>query len=761
MITVEEAILVHLLEYRRHFVEEAVPLEMTQAGISRAIGVRRSHVSSSLDSTKVKGHVEEVLAHIKGEARRRKSYVLSNEGAAEAENIRARLAETQVTAKLPGSEDFHGSLSDLLSLPEVTASMARAALLTFDGVVNLPSAISGKTSESEWKCKIPQAEPFLGREGELAELKNFFDSQMAILAVYGIPGIGKSALAAEAIARHGDDFKIFWFSISEWSSPRNTATHLSDFLVSTSFTRLRRYLDAHEVPDLADLRDILMEVESRCLFVFDDCHNSSQSMLRLLKMLASVSIDSGFIKLILISRKKLDIGLVPETPTLNLDGLDMSSCVDILIGRGFGTKDSEQMAGRSGGHPLYLTLVEKFTDRSKAEDVSGFLAKEIIGMLMPAEKEVMFSLSAFRKGIRTDAIAIEEEHLIALETLESKHLVWRSDGWRMHALLKDYFYEHQSNAGRGARHERAAEYYNAYTADIPGEIEEAYHLFKASDSESALLLFGKAGPEWLKHGYLDEIIQLSAFIPDGYEDAAILYDATILVAEVLAQVGEWAKATPLFEHCIDLAKEQGDGDKLSAAMQRKGTILYRKGSLDAALSVFQDALYGGLSPALEAKLNNSLGVVHWRMGEIDKARAAYETDLFISEKTNDLQGLARALNNIGILDWQDGNNDDALEKYARALDSAERMSDKKLIAILYSNIADAYKSKGNNTEARRFYERCLALSEDLKFNWQVAEAYRGLADLVEDRDTYLNKALAIFERLGAKEDAKAVRVMMN
>jgi tetratricopeptide (TPR) repeat protein len=77
-------------------------------------------------------------------------------------------------------------------------------------------------------------------------------------------------------------------------------------------------------------------------------------------------------------------------------------------------------------------------------------------------------------------------------------------------------------------------------------------------------------------------------------------------------------------------------------------------------------------------------------------------------------------------------------------------------------MGDVYRMMGNTPDARRYYERCLELAEDLKFNWQVAEAYRGLADVIpEKRADYLSRALNIFERLGAAEDAKAVRNMMS
>ena len=74
LLTVEDAVLIHLLDYIKFSPEDSVPLELTQAGISRAIGIRRSHISISLDSALGKGLVDENLSRVRGEKRKRKCW---------------------------------------------------------------------------------------------------------------------------------------------------------------------------------------------------------------------------------------------------------------------------------------------------------------------------------------------------------------------------------------------------------------------------------------------------------------------------------------------------------------------------------------------------------------------------------------------------------------------------------------------------------------------------------------------------------------
>ncbi len=763
LITVEEAILVHLLGYRRYFGEGTVPIEMSQAGISQAIGIRRSHVSSSLDTAKEKGNVDEGLAHVRGEARRRKCYSLTEKGMALAKEVEERVERAVVSAALLNGEVFEGSLGELAA-SDIARPLVWMALKTVDGVLALP------TTEPEGKgislSKVPVVMPFLGRMEEQKAIKEFFEREGKVLVIKGMPGIGKTALAAEVSGSVGAS--IFWFSIGDWSSPRNTASHLGAHLQSLGSDRLKRYVDARERPDLADLRDILMELDVRLTIILDDCQNASASMGSLLRTLISVCEANEHLDLILVGRGFPGIfDLKHRTGhvclNLELEGLDTDASFQMLKNRGIVGHKAETMVKRSGGHPLFLTLIASDEDGEDAEEMSTLISREIQDSLTAREREMLYALSVFREPVATDAIAKDEEGVNVLEGLKDRSIVTHDGRWQMHSLLKDFFYGHQGRVDREMRHEMAAEYYGAYASTSRESIEEAYHLFMARDAESAMLRIATEGDGWLRKGYQDEFLQLCTLIPEGWESPVELFEVLMLKAMVLKQVGEWDSAERVLERCLDICGGPNDAARRARTLLVTGAIHYRRGELSGALELFEEAK--GLirdDDELMAELQNSIGVVNWRLGRLDAARTAYYIDLKISDEKGDLAGIARSLNNLGILDWQEGRSDAALERYARALEAAQRVPDKRLVAMLYSNIADAYKSKGESSEAKRFYERCLELSEDLRFNWQIAEAFRGLADIVEDRrDEYLKKALRMFERLGAKEDAKAVKVMMR
>lgn len=758
LVTVEEAILLHLLDYSRYGPEDTVPMELAQAGISRGLGVRRSHVSMSLDTAKTKSVVEEHLARVKGENRRRKCYFLTNQGKENAKMLKDKIEEIIVAARLPDDTDFNGPLSQLQSKVE-GLSLQRLALLASGGEIKLPAA--RKTAEN--RDKVPEIDNFIGRKNELANLQKFFEGDVKILMLGGMPGIGKTALAAKAAEGH----EVFWFEINEWSGPRNLANNLAIYLAGKNAPRMERYLEAHEVPDIADLHDILLEINFPLTMIYDDCQNASISLTSFLKMLVSACGSSQHLKAGFLARNMPDILEIKQKITsdrivqMMLNPLEKDESIELLRNRGIEGLAAENISKQAGGHPLYLVLAGEDSNEQNIEDM---LSRMIHQNLSNRENEMLHLLATYRQPVSSDALVEDSEDISLLESLEKKCIIFNTGGWGMHNLIRDYYYSRQSALERENRHEQAAEFYNSYSVGMDGQIEETYHLLQARDFESGILSLSSRGQDWLGMGFVDEILYLADLVPDNWQNPEDEYNINFLMAAAYDLIGDWDYASEHYGICFELANELNNTDMEVIMLRREGAVLYRKGELADARMIFEKALKiltDSDNKTLLAEVHGSLGVVHWRMGKLDKAKKSHEIDLKISQSSKDKEGIARSLNNLGILDWEAGNYGTALERYSRALEIAGKLSDKKLVAILYSNIADVHRSKKEPAEAKRYYERCLELAEDLKFNWQVAEAYRGLAQVSDNNQKHLQRALAIFQRLGAEEDVKSIKEMMK
>lgn len=107
-VTVKEKILIHLISYSKFRDEGEAPVQISQDGMAKAVGVRRSHIASALKDLKENELVEEKKARVIGEKRRKNAYFLTHEGKTEA----LRLKEVFLGKKILLQEE-DGTLKEI------------------------------------------------------------------------------------------------------------------------------------------------------------------------------------------------------------------------------------------------------------------------------------------------------------------------------------------------------------------------------------------------------------------------------------------------------------------------------------------------------------------------------------------------------------------------------------------------------------------------------------------------------------------------
>jgi hypothetical protein len=115
-VTVKEKILIHLLGFSKYRDEFEVPVKVTQEGMAKVIGVRRSHIASALKDLKTSELVYDNKTRIEGQERRKNAYFLTPQGEIEAHRIKE-----SVNGKTIQVKDEEGNLKELKisELPEI------------------------------------------------------------------------------------------------------------------------------------------------------------------------------------------------------------------------------------------------------------------------------------------------------------------------------------------------------------------------------------------------------------------------------------------------------------------------------------------------------------------------------------------------------------------------------------------------------------------------------------------------------------------
>jgi len=469
-LTVGEKIMLLLLHYTRYRGEFQAPMDITQDGIAKKLGIIRSAVPRAVGSLIDKGLLEEHLAHIEGLTRRRKVYTLTDGGIIEAKTLVNQLEsyKIEVIDERGSRED---SLGSLLNKNEMDLSVI-SDVLNRRVWNRIRDAL--KTEKEERTSYIHSLTPpkmFIGREMEIATLKDAIASQKRkITVVYGIAGVGKTTLSWKITEILGNEMNIFYLDLKEWTTLSYLMKELSIFLSKSGWDGLRSYYESTSEIDVEAVCDLLktMPPEIPVLVIIDDLHRAPADIVI---FLSSLKERMPFIKgmeLIVLSRTRINFydirdvritGLVGEEELL---GFDRETSRKFLIERGFPKQDVDEIIQRTGGHPLALVLVEKEGFGIETSDFDEFLTVEIFSKLSKKECYLLGLLSLCRLQLRSDdLLGMDDADQHVIKNLTDHHLIFDTPGgFVIHDLIKDQAIEHLTSTDREKAHSELAEVFS-------------------------------------------------------------------------------------------------------------------------------------------------------------------------------------------------------------------------------------------------------------------------------------------------------------
>ena len=139
-LTVRDRIIVHLASYIRYAQEFECPEEMSQAGISAAIGKSRAHTTLELSRMKEADLVTDRLAHVKGARSKRKTYYLTHLALAREREIAEHIEGLEI--EIGGSGEFNlmngqQAVEVLMNKLSMSRAIAFNMMLASEGIINL------------------------------------------------------------------------------------------------------------------------------------------------------------------------------------------------------------------------------------------------------------------------------------------------------------------------------------------------------------------------------------------------------------------------------------------------------------------------------------------------------------------------------------------------------------------------------------------------------------------------------------------------
>jgi class 3 adenylate cyclase len=361
---------------------------------------------------------------------------------------------------------------------------------------------------------------FVGRDHELEQLVDAWDRALAgarceLVTVVGDPGIGKSRLVAEALARI--DARVvrgrclsYGEGITYWpvvEVVKQLAAVPSDDQTATAIRSLLRESDAAVGTDeIALAFRKLLEEQAPLVVCFDDIQWGEETFLELVESAALLSTGAPLLLLCMARPELLDRR--PGWPTtLRLEPLPDEEAGE-LVGEAVPEEVRQRIVRASGGNPLFLTEMVALSEGGDGVEVPATLRALLaarLDQLNESERRVLERGSVegelFHRGT-VQALAPEETEVVPrLAALVRKGLVRPDrpqlpgeDAYRFrHLLIRDAAYDALPKATRADLHRRFAVWLEQHGAELV-ELDEilGYHLEQAARYLDEL---GRPNPE--------------------------------------------------------------------------------------------------------------------------------------------------------------------------------------------------------------------------------------------------------------------------
>ena len=769
--TAMDRIYIYLLEFKSYEDEIDGPMELTQIGIAKKIGIERKNITRAIRPSIENGLIESQKVHIPGIRLKRNIYYLSATGYNKADKIKKKLYEIDIKFIDQDGEKSKVKLGNIMqqipfdiNFAEIIREVNKTK--KFDCQAFLKSQKQEMVEFSNQLIDKSRLEHFCGRQNEEKIISQWLKSPSChTLVIKGMPGIGKTTQLSRIM--DVSEFPItYFFRIQTWCTLRTILKSLSKFFENQGKKELKEYLMINNTIDMSEIEYILMDSLSEqepVLMMFDDYHNASNDVQTFFSMLHKSIIIPGNIKLIVAGRggepfyDRQELAVRKSIIEMTLEGLDKESTEMLAQNVGIDKEFIEGIYAQTGGHPLFVELLGSGGTHEMNMDLEKFINEEFVQILNEKELELLKYISVHRHPIRRKELHKYQNVLSGL--IEQTIIKQSEDDYvELHDLIKITLYRRLSGKEIELFHSKAAEHYLEDFA-VNSLMEVLYHLLKAGHYADIIEIMLDKEEKLMKSDRLEELARTLAiligksFDIEKQEKARLLY----MQGRALSFIGEWDDAIMHYNRAMVLASKN---EKL--VMKSKSGIAevsLRRNNYTIAQSLFEEVLdWADKNNEIEIKAEASyyLGSVHELLGNNELALDYFNNSLKLSFKTNNKNQLAKAYYGQGRIFHQRQEYKTALTSKNRALDIAIKIGNKKLASKILTSIGNTLDRMELLEEEIEAHERAIVLARESGAIRTLAYALSNAgAAYLDASDTtlslkYLEEASNIFEHIGEK-----------
>lgn len=604
--------------------------------------------------------------------------------------------------------------------------------------------------------EIPAPAPYAVARPRLLERLGARLASERCLALCGLPGMGKTTLAAELARQQTGSAPVFWLTLTRGVNLSTAAVmrQLALFLLAYGQEAPRPLLAPAELPSALSpperqaglVGSALARLAAQGqppLLCFDNFElvNDEPALVALLAHLAATTPARWLVT----SRTAVSL---PGFANLMLGGLEPAegqALVERMAGEALHPLLVENLLARTDNPMLLRLALGQMLDEqadpvaflmqleSQAQ-VSQYLLETVQRQLSPAGWRLLERVAVFRQPVNlNDALLVEldqeqDEHgdwTAGLAELQQRHLVDHPGRARLHPLIRDYVYAalERDPPQRRRWHLLAARWYERGSGDV---LEAAYHYSRAGRAALSVELLASQEELLIQRGQALAAAELLEQLQRQVVTPNLLRQLYATHGYLLSGSLRSAEAERSYHQALSLAAQPG---VRAALVYRLAQVLVQRNAYAEVLAAVQQAA-GALDPAdtlLRARLALSEASAEYNLTHFEASHQAASLALQLA---GDLQGVAlplleeiRAQAHYLLANAARIRRNPAasFEQIQQALLSARRGGLARLETTALGFLGGLHFDQGNLEESLRF--RGQALERKLETGDQYGAAY--------------------------------------
>ncbi|WP_369360023.1 BTAD domain-containing putative transcriptional regulator [Streptomyces sp. cg2] len=225
--------------------------------------------------------------------------------------------------------------------------------------------------------------------------------------------------------------------------------------------------------------------------------------------------------------------------------------------------------------------------------------------------------------------------------------------------------------------------------------------------------------------------------------------------------GYWTEGERMHQYAVEYWRTTEEPQPEARALIDRGSTLSHSAQYPQAVECAEQAVVLARSTgdtAAEVEAIHLLGVIHWHRGQLEAALRMQHTVLELRKDLGDRFQIARSQNNLGITHLFLGQHESSKENFEAALKGFREVGDSQEESRALNNLSDLHLALGDRDSALRTLQRSLDISmasgsrsDQAVIQLTLASALELPGDLDKALDLY-RQALFSFRQLGDRRN---------